>query len=117
MVFYKKKSYCRTTHKSRAAAFELESETELSTENARLAYQLSRGESRYIKDKITEMELKVQSAKDKQTLDESIYTRNKIKSLEISEVDFERFELAFKSSKLNYESLKAISTTKSTIEK
>jgi hypothetical protein len=36
----------------------------------------------YIKDKITEMELKVQSAKDK-TLDESIYTRNKkIKSLE-----------------------------------
>jgi hypothetical protein len=37
------------------------------------------------------MELKVQSAKDKQTLDESIYTRNKIKSLEgISEVDFER---------------------------
>jgi hypothetical protein len=54
------------------------------------------------------MELKVQSAKDKQTLDESIYTRNKkIKSLEgISEVDFERFELAFKSSKLNYESAK-----------
>jgi hypothetical protein len=64
------------------------------------------------------MELKVQSAKDKQTLDESIYTRNKIKSLEgISEVDFERFELAFKSSKLNYESTKTISTTKSTIEK
>jgi hypothetical protein len=31
----------------------------------------------------------------------------KIKSLEgISEVDFERFELAFKSSKLNYESAK-----------
>jgi hypothetical protein len=40
MVFYKNKG-CRTTHKSRAAAFELESETELSTENARLAYQLS----------------------------------------------------------------------------
>jgi hypothetical protein len=64
------------------------------------------------------MELKVQSAKDKQTLDESIYTRNKkIKSLEGSEVDFERSELAFKSSKLNYELKKAISTTKSTIEK
>jgi hypothetical protein len=46
MVFYKKKSYCRTTHKSRAAAFEL-AKAELSTENARLAYQLSRGESRY----------------------------------------------------------------------
>jgi HlyD family secretion protein len=89
--------------------FKLESKkAELSTENARLAYQLSRGENRYIKDKITEMELKVQSAKDKQTLDESIYTRNKkIKSLEgISEVDFERYELAFKSSKLNYESMK-----------
>jgi hypothetical protein len=63
MVFYKNKSYCRTTHKSRAAAFELERKAELSTENARLAYQLSRGESRYIKDKITEMELKVQSAR------------------------------------------------------
>jgi hypothetical protein len=63
------------------------------------------------------MELKVQSAKDKQTLDESIYTRNKkIKSLEgISEVDFERFELAFKSSKLNYESAKKLHN-KSTIE-
>jgi multidrug efflux pump subunit AcrA (membrane-fusion protein) len=89
--------------------FELESEkAELNTENARLAYQLSQGNSRYIKDKISEMELKVQAAKDKLTLDESIYNRNKkIRSLEgISEVDFEGVELAFKSSKLNYESAK-----------
>jgi multidrug efflux pump subunit AcrA (membrane-fusion protein) len=89
--------------------FELESEkAELNTENARLAYQLSQGNSRYIKDKIAEMELKVQSAKDKLTLDESIYNRNKkIRSLEgISEVDFEGVELVFKSSKLNYESAK-----------
>ncbi|CAM2983414.1 efflux RND transporter periplasmic adaptor subunit [Flavobacterium frigoris] len=89
--------------------FELESEkAELNTENARLAYQLSQGNSLYIRDKIAEMELKVQSAKDKLTLDESIYNRNnKIRSLEgISEVDFERFELAYKSSKLNYESTK-----------
>jgi multidrug efflux pump subunit AcrA (membrane-fusion protein) len=86
--------------------FELESEkAELNTENARLAYQLSQGNSRYIKDKIAEMEFKVQSAKDKLTLDESIYNRNKkIRSLEgISEVDFEGVELVFKSSKLNYE--------------
>lgn len=70
--------------------FELEREkAELNTENARLAYQLSQGNSRYIKDKIAEMEFKVQSAKDKLTLDESIYNRNKkIRSLEgISEVD------------------------------
>ncbi|MEZ7499385.1 efflux RND transporter periplasmic adaptor subunit [Flavobacterium sp. Arc3] len=89
--------------------FELESEkAELNTQNARLAYQLSQGNSLYIKDKIAEMELKVQSAKDKLNLDESIYNRNnKIRSLEgISEVDFERFELAYKSSKLNYESVK-----------
>jgi multidrug efflux pump subunit AcrA (membrane-fusion protein) len=89
--------------------FELESEkAELNTENARLAYQLSQGNSRYIKDKIAEMEFKVQSAKDKLTLDESIYNRNKkIRSLEgISEVDFEGVELVFKSSKLNYESAK-----------
>jgi multidrug efflux pump subunit AcrA (membrane-fusion protein) len=52
------------------------------------------------------MELKVQSAKDKLTLEESIYNRNKkIRSLEgISEVDFEGVELAYKSAKLNYES-------------
>jgi multidrug efflux pump subunit AcrA (membrane-fusion protein) len=87
--------------------FELESEkAELNTENARLAYQLSQGNSLYIRDKIAEMELKVQSAKDKLTLDESIYNRNnKIRSLEgISEVDFEGVELAYKSAKLNYES-------------
>lgn len=58
--------------------FELESEkAELNTENARLAYQLSQENSKYIKDKIAEMELKVQSAKDKLTLDESLYNRNK----------------------------------------
>jgi hypothetical protein len=38
----------------------------------------------------------------------STLEKKKIKSLEgISEVDFERFELAFKSSKLNYESAKS----------
>ena len=87
--------------------FELESEkAELNTENARLAYQLSQGNSLYIRDKIAEMELKVQSSKDKLTLEESIYNRNKkIKSLEgISEVDFEGVELAYKSAKFNYES-------------
>lgn len=89
--------------------FELESDkAELNTENARLAYQLSLETSRYIQDKIAEMEMKVQSAKDKLTLDESIYRRNKnvINQGGISEVDFERIELAFKSSKINYESTK-----------
>lgn len=87
--------------------FELESEkAELNTENARLAYQLSQQSNRYIQDKIAEMEMKVQSAKDKLTLDESIYNRNKaIKNQGgISEVDFERVTLAYKSSKINYES-------------
>nr|WP_309757122.1 efflux RND transporter periplasmic adaptor subunit [Flavobacterium sp.] len=89
--------------------FELESDkAELNTENARLAYQLSLESSRYIQDKIAEMEMKVQSSRDKLTLDESIYNRNKnIRNQGgISEVDFERVELAFKSSKINYESAK-----------
>ena len=89
--------------------FELERDkAELNTENARLAYQLSLESSRYIQDKIAEMEMKVQSSRDKLTLDESIYNRNKnIKNQGgISEVDFERVELAFKSSKINYESAK-----------
>ena len=89
--------------------FELESEkAELNTENARLAYQLSQQSNRFIQDKIAEMEMKVQSARDKLTLDESIYNRNKviINQGGISEVDFERVELAYKSSKVNYESTK-----------
>lgn len=89
--------------------FELENEkAELNTENARLAYQLSLESNRYIQDKIAEMEMKVQSAKDRLTLDESIYNRNKnIKNQGgISEVDFERVELAYKSSRINYESTK-----------
>ena len=89
--------------------FELESyKAELNTENARLAYQLSLENSRYIQDKIAEMEMKVQSSRDKLTLDESIYNRNKnIRNQGgISEVDFERVELAYKSSKINYESAK-----------
>lgn len=87
--------------------FELESEkADLNTENARLAYQLSEVNNHYIKDKIAEMEMRVQTAKDKMILEESIYNRNKnIKNLQgISEVDFERIELAFKSAKINYES-------------
>jgi hypothetical protein len=72
--------------------FDLESEkAALNTENARLAYQLSQESSHYIKDKIEEMELKVQSAKNRMILDESIFNRNKkIRALEgISEIDFE----------------------------
>ena len=54
------------------------------------------------------MELKVQSAKDKLILDESIYKRNlRIKEYQVlSEIDFERVELGYKSSKIAYESAK-----------
>lgn len=86
--------------------FQIESEkAELNTENARLAYQLSQEGNRYIQDKISEMELKVQSAKDKLALDQSVYNRNKnIKQYNvISEVEYEKVELAYKNSKTNYE--------------
>ncbi len=77
----------------------------LTTENARLAYQLSNENSRYIQDKIAEMETKVQMAKDKLVVDQSVYNRNKnIKQYKvISEVEYERVELTYKNSKSNYE--------------
>ena len=86
--------------------FELDNDkAQLSTESARLAYQLSNENSRYVQDKIAELELAVQNAKDKLKLDESVYNRNvRVKDQGgISEVDFERVELAYKSSKLAYE--------------
>ena len=89
--------------------FEIESKkADLDTQNAQLTYQLSTENSRYIQDRIAEIEMKVQAAKDKLTLDESILNRNKkVRALEgISEVDFEKIELTYKSSKINYESTK-----------
>jgi HlyD family secretion protein len=89
--------------------FEIESEkAQLNTENALLTYQLSQNSNHYIQDKIAEMEMKVQSANDKLALDQSIYERNsRIKVYKvISEVDFEKVELAYKNSKINYESSK-----------
>ena len=80
----------------------------LNEANSKLVSDLSQNSGRYIQDKIAEMELKVQSAKDKLALDESIYNRNKrIKEFQvISEIDFERVELAYKSSKIAFESTK-----------
>ena len=96
--------------------FQIESDkASLTTENARLAYQLSNENNRYIQDKIAEMETKVQMAKDKLALDQSVYNRNKnIKQYNIiSEVEYERVELAYKNSKSNYESaLKQLSQLK-----
>ena len=89
--------------------FEIESEkAQLNTENALLTYQLSQNSNHYIQDKIAEMEMKVQSANDKLALDKSIFDRySRIKVYKvISEVDFEKVELAYKNSKLNYESAK-----------
>lgn len=89
------------------ALFQIESDkASLTTENARLAYQLSNENSRYIQDKIAEMETKVQMAKDKLVVDQSVYNRNKnIKQYKvISEVEYERVELTYKNSKSNYES-------------
>ena len=88
------------------ALFQIDSEkAKLNTENARLAYQLSQEGNRYIQDKIAEMETKVQLAKDKLLLDESIFNRNKnIKKYNIiSEVEFQKVELAYKNSKSNYD--------------
>lgn len=85
--------------------FQIESEkAQLATENARLAYQMSQESGRFIQDKIAEAELRVQSAKDKLALDESVYKRSKnVKEYNaISEVDFEKVELAYKNSKLAY---------------
>ena len=96
--------------------FEIENEkATLNTENARLTFELSQGNNRYIQDKIAELETKVQIAKDKLALDQSVYNRNKnIKKYNvISEVDYERVELAYKNSKSNYEStLKQLSQLK-----
>jgi HlyD family secretion protein len=86
--------------------FELEDDkAELNTQNARLTYQLSQNENHYIQDKIAEMEIKVQLARDKMLVDKSLFDRNsRIKKYKIiSEVDFEKVELAYKSSKLNLE--------------
>ncbi|RAR70660.1 CusB/HlyD membrane fusion family barrel-sandwich protein [Flavobacterium aciduliphilum] len=79
----------------------------LNTENARLAYELSKASNHYIQDKIADMEAKVQMAKDKLALDASVYNRNKnIKQYNvISEVDYEKVEWAYKNSKSNLESL------------
>ncbi len=88
------------------ALFSIESEkAALNTENARLTYQLSQESNQYIQDKLAEMETKVQAAKDKLALDQSVYNRNKnIKQYNvISEVEYERVELAYKNSKSNYE--------------
>ncbi len=97
--------------------FELENDkAELNTENAKLTYQLSQNDSRYIQDKISEMELKVQLARDKLQVDKSFYDRNnRIKDEHIiSEVDFEKVELAYKSSQLNLQtSQKQLSQLKS----
>lgn len=85
------------------ALFQIESEkAQLNTDNAQLAYELSNNNNQLIQDKIAEMELKVQSAKDKLALDASVYQRSKnVKAYNaISEVDFEKTELAYKNSKL-----------------
>lgn len=87
--------------------FELEDDkAELNTQNARLTYQLSQNENHYIQDKIAEMAFKVQLARDKMLVDKSLFDRNnRMKEYKIiSEVDFEKVELAYKSSQLNLQS-------------
>jgi HlyD family secretion protein len=100
--------------------FELEDDkAKLNTENARLTYQLSQNDNHYIQDKISEMEIKVQLARDKLLVDKSLYDRNnRIKQYNvISEVDFEKVELAYKSSQLNLQtSQKQLSQLKSQLK-
>jgi HlyD family secretion protein len=97
--------------------FELEDDkAKLNTENARLTYQLSQNDNHYIQDKIAEMQIKVQLARDKLLVDKSLYDRNnRIKQYNvISEVDFEKVEFAYKSSQLNLQtSQKQLSQLKS----
>ena len=84
--------------------FELENDkAKLNTENARLTYQLSQNDNHYIQDKIGEMEIKVQLAREKLLVDKSFFDRNnRIKQYKvISEVEFEKVALAYKSSQLN----------------
>jgi HlyD family secretion protein len=100
--------------------FEIENEkAELNTENARLTYQLSQNSNSFIQDKISEIEMKVISLNDKLVFDKSIYERSKrLKAQDvIAEVDFEKTELAYKTSKLNYESAqKELSQLKSQLQ-
>ncbi len=100
--------------------FQIESEkANLATENARLNYEMSQQSGRFIQDKIAEAELRVQSTKDKLALDESVYKRSKnVKEYNaISEVDFEKVELAYKNSKSNYTSaLKQLSQLKAQLQ-
>ena len=100
--------------------FELENDkAELNTQNARLTYQLSQNDSKYIHDKISEMEFKVQLARDKLLVDKSLFERNKrIQRYNIiSEVDFENVALAYKASQLNLQtSQKQLSQLKSQLK-
>lgn len=86
--------------------FKIENEkAALSTDNARLMYELNQENSGFIQDKIAEMETRVQSAKDKMDLDASVLKRNQ-KASEyggISEVELERVELVYNNSKSSYE--------------
>ncbi|RVU90443.1 HlyD family efflux transporter periplasmic adaptor subunit [Flavobacterium columnare] len=97
--------------------FQIENEkANLATENARLSYEISKESSQYIQDKIAESELRVQSAKDKLILDESLYKRSKNVKVynAISEVDFEKIEVSYKNAKLTYETaIKQLSQLKS----
>jgi RND family efflux transporter MFP subunit len=84
--------------------FEIENDkAKLNTENARLTYELSQNDNHFIQDKISEIEIKVQLAREKLLVDKSFYDRNnRIKEYNIiSEVDFEKVALAYKSSQLN----------------
>ena len=94
------------TVKSGQLLFVLDQEkAALATQNAMLTQQLSADNSRFVQDKISELEWKVQSSKDRLALDESIYQRSqRVHSQNIlSEVDFEKTQQAYKSSKANYE--------------
>ncbi len=78
--------------------FELdEDKADLNSLNAELVYQLSKENNQYSKDRIAEIEMKIQTAKNKMLLDESILKRNKnIKELQyISDVEYEKIVLTF----------------------
>ncbi len=82
--------------------------SELNTENARIALDLSAENNRKGSDKLEEIELNVNLALEKLQLDSSLYFRQKqLWSQNIgTQLDFEQKQLAYNNSQVNYQTAK-----------
>jgi HlyD family secretion protein len=89
--------------------FEIDNVTsELNTENARIALDLSAENNRKGSDKLQEIELNVNLAQEKLQLDSSLfYRQKKLWEQNIgTQLDYEQKKLAFNNSQLNYQTAK-----------